>query len=349
MSVAWIVLSDITMLGLGTAGRPILNVSLLKGLFWVTASGLLLHVIVFKQLERVRADEAAARCRLVEAEEIGGFGASEVYAGSLPEWSDGMFRLWGRAREDGVPDGAWLEERIDPRDLERARRGTAAAMRGEDSPPYDLHIRGGDGVARVLRITSRSEGEGGRVRSLILAQDVSELRALEHHAGESLRLLRSILESTDEGILVERSDTREILLWNDRFADLTHIPLETLERLDARVAFEAFHGALRESEEARLRMEKTSSDGGTASIAVLELSNGTVLEEYTVPVELELPGGARIWSYRDVTERFRARETLERRERQLAHAQKIAALGSFEWDLETQEARWSEELLGLSG
>lgn len=200
VSVVWIALSDVAMFGLGTAGRPVLNLSLLKGLFWVTASGLLLHVIVFKQLERVRSDEAAARSRLVEAEEIGGFGASEVCAGSPPEWSDGMFRLWGRSRAEGVPDAAWLEERIDSRDVERARRAATAAMQGKDSPPYDLLIRGGDGVERVLRITSRSEVDGGRVRSLILAQDVTEEHESRRALAEAEERFRATFDQAAVGI-----------------------------------------------------------------------------------------------------------------------------------------------------
>jgi PAS domain S-box-containing protein len=52
---------------------------------------------------------------------------------------------------------------------------------------------------------------------------------------------------------------------------------------------------------------------------------------------------------RDISERKRAGEELLRRERQLAEAQQIAHLGSWEWDLATDTVRGSEELYRVLG
>ena len=51
----------------------------------------------------------------------------------------------------------------------------------------------------------------------------------------------------------------------------------------------------------------------------------------------------------DITERKRAEEQLERRRRQLAEAQAVAQLGSWEWNVAADVIEWSEELCRIYG
>ena len=52
---------------------------------------------------------------------------------------------------------------------------------------------------------------------------------------------------------------------------------------------------------------------------------------------------------RDISERRRAQEALEREERHLVAAQALAHLGSWEWDLETDHVSWSDEQIRIFG
>src|SRR3954470_19508360 len=52
---------------------------------------------------------------------------------------------------------------------------------------------------------------------------------------------------------------------------------------------------------------------------------------------------------RDITMRIAAEERLRRREAQLAEAQRLAALGSWEWDVVSGEVTWSPELFRILG
>lgn len=52
---------------------------------------------------------------------------------------------------------------------------------------------------------------------------------------------------------------------------------------------------------------------------------------------------------RDVSDRKRAEEVLRRRERQLAEAQEIAHLGSWEWDIVSNVIHWSDALYRIYG
>ncbi|HEY0592718.1 MAG TPA: PAS domain S-box protein, partial [Thermoanaerobaculia bacterium] len=333
IGAAWIVLTDIASLGFGSrAGGPIVTVSMVKGIFWIVASGLLLHILVFERVERARAFEIAVRRRLLEGEEIGRFGVAESFADDRrARWSEGMFRLWGRSIAEGEPDAEWLARHVAPDDLPRALAAADAAARGEAVPPYEIRIHSDDGSGRYLRITTRTETADGRTRTLVLAQDVTEVRALERNAAESLGLLRSVLESTAEGIIVVRIDTRELLLWNERFLELSHVPREVVERLDSRASVTEFVARARNEEQVRAWIDEIYRNPEAECVDLIEMKDGTILERHTAPVLIEGQPRARIWSFRDVTDRIRATEALRRRERALAESQKIGHLGSFEW------------------
>src|SRR6185312_11337379 len=51
----------------------------------------------------------------------------------------------------------------------------------------------------------------------------------------------------------------------------------------------------------------------------------------------------------DITERKQAEEKLKRSEQQLAEAQRLAHIGSWNWDLTTKSLTWSDELYRILG
>jgi len=51
----------------------------------------------------------------------------------------------------------------------------------------------------------------------------------------------------------------------------------------------------------------------------------------------------------DITERRRAEESLRRKESELTEAQRLAGLGSWQWDSSTNEVVWSDELYRIAG
>ena len=51
----------------------------------------------------------------------------------------------------------------------------------------------------------------------------------------------------------------------------------------------------------------------------------------------------------DITERKQAEEALRRKESELTEAQRLAAIGSWQWDRDTNETAWSKELFRIAG
>lgn len=64
----------------------------------------------------------------------------------------------------------------------------------------------------------------------------------------------------------------------------------------------------------------------------------------------EIRGGPGvIVNSRDVTERYKAHQKLKKNQNQLAAAQKIALLGSWEWSMKNNSLKWSDELCRIYG
>ncbi|CAK0754508.1 polar amino acid transport system substrate-binding protein [Gammaproteobacteria bacterium] len=181
-----------------------------------------------------------------------------------------------------------------------------------------------------------------------LAQEMVERR----HAEDSLR--RYAAEMTDlydrapvgyhsldaEGVFVRINDTelnwlgyaREEILWRKRFQDL--LSPESV------VAFEHSFPDLKENGWVKdLEFDMARKDGSLLPV----LLSATIVRGDT--------GGYLInrSTVYDITERRRAEIALRQREAELREAQRLAQVGSWEWDPKTDIIYWSEERYRIAG
>ena len=126
-------------------------------------------------------DETARRlARLAEAEHVAHLGSWEWdVAANRIVWSDGLYAIYGIAREEFDPRYRPGNERIHPDDRERVDAAVRRAL--ETCEPIDIEYRIVRPDGRVRRVRGRAEvivdDDGRPARLAGTAQDVTEVRA----------------------------------------------------------------------------------------------------------------------------------------------------------------------------
>ena len=156
-----------------------------------------------------------------------------------------------------------------------------------------------------------SELEGGQKRLVSLADSAQRAQAM----------MRSILDSTIDGILVDNGD-RRVLAWNQRFRELWSVPdgfdmAGDDQPLIAHLVGQLLHPA------PFLYSRAMEVADGEDHRDLLRLKDGRYIEQITRSVTLGSER-ARLWSFRDITER----KQIEQRERSHRHVLELLARGA---------------------
>jgi PAS domain S-box-containing protein len=342
ISLVWIFLSDPLMLRMIDESQ-LVTFSVIKGAIWVTVSGLVLYLLVFRHVRRLAELEEEARIRLLEGETAGGFGTIEWGKSGL-RWSTGMYRLFGLQPGANDPSLEAMLGLIAPDDREQFRDALSAAETGTRVEPFDLQIKGADGVEKTVRAHLNLREE----RVFAALQDVSNLRTAEHQALRSAGILQAALEATADGVMVFAVDGK-VLAWNRLFREIFGFDEDLMRTATQSRLLELALPQIRNGERFAAWMEELKRQPEIACFDLIELVDGRIFERYTAPVYLGGTASARIVSYRDATDRIRAHEAVQSRERHLAASQKIAQIGSFEWDLDSGMLEWSDGMFLIYG
>jgi diguanylate cyclase (GGDEF)-like protein/PAS domain S-box-containing protein len=109
---------------------------------------------------------------------------------------------------------------------------------------------------------------------------------------------------------------------------------------DRAILAEADRRAIEDDHPYAVEVRLVSADGGVRWLA----EKGEVVERDAAGIAVRMAGVT--W---DVTEQKTAEAALRRSERQLAEAQRIARIGSWEWEIATDDLSWSVELRRIFG
>ena len=172
----------------------------------------------------------------------------------------------------------------------------------------------------LARGTVRTAHALERTRALAHELEIKrqDALALADTAHQAQTMLRSILDSTIDGILVDNGEGR-ILASNQRFRELWSVPA----RLDLAGEDSALvgHMVAQLAAPARFLHERSlPSHDQAARSEPMQLQDGRFFEQSVSPVRLG-SGDARLWSFRDITER----KQIEQRERGHRHVLELLA------------------------
>jgi PAS domain S-box-containing protein len=158
------------------------------------------------------------------------------------------------------------------------------------------------------------------VHSILLARQradhehVDAKVALEQRTAElanSLAMLHATLEATTDGILVTDGGGK-VTGFNEKFVDMWQIPRDVLAQGEHRRLLDVTSHQLEGSPHFVARVEVIDASSPAESHDVLELKDGRVIERFSRIQFVDDRNVGRVWSFRDITERRRTVETLQR-------------------------------------
>ena len=191
--------------------------------------------------------------------------------------------------------------------------------------------------------------DGKVVRLSGTIQDITEQRHAALALTTSVENLQRTLEAIGEGIFAYdgRDPSGRLLFANDEVFRIWGIPLEDAPHTGRAEIIAAARKLFVEPDAEVGRIGEILASASPHEDRV-HLNDGRVLLRRSAPI-LGGDGVSRVWTFRDITREERALADLREREEQLRHAQEIARMGSFDWNLVSGELRWSDQHFRLWG
>ena len=177
---------------------------------------------------------------------------------------------------------------------------------------YEIQGLRKDGSLLDIAVAFSPVKEGDTVvGASVIVHDVTERKLAEREREESLSLLNATLDSTADGILVVNGDGK-IINFNRQFLEMWKIPEDIVASRDDEKAIEFVLSQLVDPEGFLAKVKELYADPQARSFDVLSFKDGRAFERYSQPQVVGTKTVGRVWSFRDVTEKHRAQEHLQK-------------------------------------
>lgn len=260
-------------------------------------------------------------------------------------WNRGAELLLGYQSDDMIGRDLIEGVSIEATDEQLDRLVAQLESGGEVVDEFVVHKRDGSPVPILVLVTPILDRDAKLVGIVLVGTDISERKASE----ATMARLSAIVESSSDAI-IGMDLTGLVTSWNGGAEQLFGYAAD--EMLGRNVASLTASGA---TAEVAAMLEGLAS-GNVVDMVELQVKTGdghdaeATIESTVYPVRSH--GGALIGAAavsRDVTARRALERMAEEEHRRLEEAQRVAQVGSFEFNGSTGDSRWSRELRRLMG
>lgn len=258
--------------------------------------------------------------------------------------------LPGRVLASGRP--AWIEDIEEDPNFPRAPTALECGLHAAFAVP----LLAGDEVVGVLEFfNDEPAAEDSEILDVtahvgtVLGRVAERMRAeMERRASESR--LRRTVETAHEAFISIDEEGR-IREWNQQACET--FGWERDEVLGRALVETIIPERFRERHEEGIRRFRETGEGDVLNRRIELPALTRAGDEIPMEITISPMRAGRGWIFNafmhDISERKRAEEEQERREGQLAEAQRLARLGSWEWDMEEDVVTWSDQLYKIFG
>jgi two-component system cell cycle sensor histidine kinase/response regulator CckA len=217
---------------------------------------------------------------------------------------------WFGYSKDEILAGINIVQLIANDDMKRAKENFKHIVSDEEASFHEYQVLRKDGSPFTALVRSRPIFENdlpvGLQGSLI---DISERKQAEKEKEQIISLQKATIESTADGILVI-DQSGKIMHYNQRFVQMWQIPDEILAAGEDAQALAFVSSQLIDPQGFVDKVQQLYTDLLAESFDLLEFKDGRYFERYSRP---QLLGGrpvGRVWSFRDISKRKRAENSL---------------------------------------
>ncbi|MFM8444630.1 MAG: PAS domain-containing protein [Methylococcus sp.] len=309
--------------------------------------------------ERKQREEGLlkAQQRLAEAQAIAQIGSFDYdLATRQAVWSDEQYRIFRRDPAGPAPHFDDILACVHPEDMAATREAFATALEREADFEHEHRLRHQDGQVRWVRdVAHPCRNAAGRlVRYLGTTQDITDRKLADLALQSEREQLATLIDSATDEIWLTDADGR--LLWVNpagrRAFGLEDDSDTTIRRLASRLDTRNPDGKPRPLEEAPpLRALRSGSVVHQEEIVHLpdtgEYRHRSVIASPVRDSQGRVTGVVSI--VRDITAERKITQELKRTQQLLEEGERIAHLGSWEYDVANQRTTWSAEECRIYG
>ncbi len=165
-----------------------------------------------------------------------------------------------------------------------------------------------------------------------IIEDITLRKQTEEALKYSLSTLYASLESTADGILIA-DGKGSIIRWNHKFVEMWGLSEELLDKHDDNAAINNILNKLTDPDKFLAIVNDLYSHPDKSSFDKLEFKDGRIFERYSQPQKIENKVVGRVWSFRDVTERIKADQSLRQSEEKFRSIMENSADAIFLTDM----------------
>jgi two-component system sensor histidine kinase/response regulator len=200
-----------------------------------------------------------------------------------------------------------------------------------------------------ISLTVLKDHAGSVTGSIGVIRDITERKEAEGQLERSYALLNATLESTADGLLAVDNEGH-LASHNEKFSDMWGLSKISLTEMSYHDVVAAMGEQLIEGDAFLAELEnaiKVDDTGMLEKNGVLNFKDGRIIEYYSKPQAVSKHVTARVFSFRDVTERKRVHEILERKQKNLEAIFDAAPIGMLLVDSDLKVRRANDAVRAM--